>query len=116
ASPGVGGAPAIGRSRAEASRTDSPPHTRTPQSSARPTRPSRPSRFLVCYNAGADVLTTRPPKVYPMKLLVTGGAGYIGSIVSRQLLGAGHEVVVLDSLERGHRAAVAPDARFIHAD
>jgi UDP-glucose 4-epimerase len=51
-----------------------------------------------------------------MKLLVTGGAGYIGSIVSRQLLGAGHEVVVLDSLERGHRAAVAPDARFVHAD
>jgi UDP-glucose 4-epimerase len=51
-----------------------------------------------------------------MKLLVTGGAGYIGSIVSRQLLEAGHEVVVLDSLERGHRAAVAPEARFIHAD
>ncbi len=51
-----------------------------------------------------------------MKLLVTGGAGYIGSIVSRQLLGAGHDVVVLDSLERGHRAAVAPQARFVHAD
>jgi UDP-glucose 4-epimerase len=51
-----------------------------------------------------------------MKLLVTGGAGYIGSIVSRRLLGAGHEVVVLDSLERGHRAAVAPEARFVHAD
>ena len=51
-----------------------------------------------------------------MKLLVTGGAGYIGSIVSRQLLGAGHDVVVLDSLERGHRAAVAPEARFVQAD
>ena len=51
-----------------------------------------------------------------MKLLVTGGAGYIGSIVSRQLLGAGHEVVVFDSLERGHRAAVAPEARFVHGD
>ncbi|MGZ4350747.1 MAG: UDP-glucose 4-epimerase GalE, partial [Solirubrobacteraceae bacterium] len=51
-----------------------------------------------------------------MKLLVTGGAGYIGSIVSRQLLATGHEVVVLDSLERGHRAAVAPEARFVHAD
>ena len=45
-----------------------------------------------------------------MKLLVTGGAGYIGSIVARQLLGAGHDVVVLDNLERGHRAAVAPEA------
>ena len=51
-----------------------------------------------------------------MKLLVTGGAGYIGSIVSRQLLAAGHEVVVFDSLERGHRAAVAAQARFVHGD
>ncbi len=51
-----------------------------------------------------------------MKLLVTGGAGYVGSIVSRQLLDAGHEVVVLDNLERGHRDAIAPQARFVHAD
>jgi UDP-glucose 4-epimerase len=51
-----------------------------------------------------------------VKLLVTGGAGYIGSVVSRQLLAAGHDVVVLDSLERGHRAAVAPDAHFVQAD
>jgi UDP-glucose 4-epimerase len=47
-----------------------------------------------------------------MKLLVTGGAGYIGSVVSRHLLHAGHEVVVLDNLLRGHRAAVAPEARL----
>jgi UDP-glucose 4-epimerase len=51
-----------------------------------------------------------------MKLLVTGGAGYIGSIVGRQLLGAGHELVVLDNLERGHREAVPPDVRLIVAD
>jgi UDP-glucose 4-epimerase len=51
-----------------------------------------------------------------MKLLVTGGAGYIGSIVSRQLIEAGHEVVVLDNLERGHREAVAPQARLIVGD
>jgi len=51
-----------------------------------------------------------------MKLLVTGGAGYIGSVVSRQLLDAGHEVVVLDSLERGYREAVAPGARLVVAD
>lgn len=50
-----------------------------------------------------------------MKLLVTGGAGYIGSIVALQLLEAGHEVVVLDSLERGHRAAVPPRARLVIA-
>ncbi|HEY6417228.1 MAG TPA: NAD-dependent epimerase/dehydratase family protein, partial [Acidimicrobiales bacterium] len=36
-----------------------------------------------------------------MKLLVTGGAGYIGSIVAQKLLEAGHEVVVLDNLYRG---------------
>jgi UDP-glucose 4-epimerase len=50
-----------------------------------------------------------------MKLLVTGGAGYIGSIVARQLIGAGHDVVVLDNLERGHREAVG-DARLIECD
>ncbi len=47
-----------------------------------------------------------------MKLLVTGGAGYIGSVVARDLLAEGHQVVILDSLERGHREAVAPDARL----
>jgi len=51
-----------------------------------------------------------------MKLLVTGGAGYIGSIVAQQLLEAGHEVVVLDSLERGHRDAVPEGARLLEVD
>jgi UDP-glucose 4-epimerase len=51
-----------------------------------------------------------------MKLLVTGGAGYIGSIVARMLIDAGHEVVVLDNLERGHREAVAPEARLAVVD
>ena len=51
-----------------------------------------------------------------MKLLVTGGAGYIGSIVAQQLLEAGHEVVVLDSLARGHRAAVPAGARLVEVD
>jgi UDP-glucose 4-epimerase len=48
-----------------------------------------------------------------MKLLVTGGAGYIGSIVARQLIGAGHDVTVLDDLSRGHRGAVPDGARFV---
>jgi UDP-glucose 4-epimerase len=48
-----------------------------------------------------------------MKLLVTGGAGYIGSVVAHQLLQRGHEVAVLDDLSRGHRAAVPDGARFI---
>ena len=51
-----------------------------------------------------------------MKLLVTGGAGYIGSIVASQLLEAGHEVVVLDNLARGHRDAVPEGAELIELD
>ena len=51
-----------------------------------------------------------------MKLLVTGGAGYIGSIVAAQLIGAGHEVAVLDHLERGHASAVPEGARLERVD
>jgi UDP-glucose 4-epimerase len=51
-----------------------------------------------------------------VKLLVTGGAGYIGSIVASSLLAAGHEVVVFDNLERGHREAVPSDARLLVGD
>jgi UDP-glucose 4-epimerase len=51
-----------------------------------------------------------------VKLLVTGGAGYVGSVTSRLLLDAGHEVVVLDSLVTGFREAVAADATFVEKD
>jgi UDP-glucose 4-epimerase len=51
-----------------------------------------------------------------MKVLVTGGAGYIGSVVTEELLADGHEVVVYDSLYKGHREAVAAGATFVHAD
>jgi len=51
-----------------------------------------------------------------MRLLVTGGAGYIGSIVGRDLLGAGHKVVVLDNLRQGHREAVPDGAELVEAD
>ncbi|MGZ4173842.1 MAG: UDP-glucose 4-epimerase GalE [Solirubrobacteraceae bacterium] len=51
-----------------------------------------------------------------MKLLVTGGAGYIGSIVASQLLDNGHDVVVLDNLSRGHRDAVPHGAKLVVAD
>lgn len=48
-----------------------------------------------------------------MKLLVTGGAGYIGSVVAAQLVEVGHEVTVLDDLSTGHEDAVPEGARFI---
>jgi UDP-glucose 4-epimerase len=48
-----------------------------------------------------------------MRLLVTGGAGYIGSVVAAQLLDAGHEVVVLDDLSRGHASAVPEGATHV---
>jgi UDP-glucose 4-epimerase len=51
-----------------------------------------------------------------VKLLVTGGAGYIGSVTSRLLIDAGHEVVVLDNLVTGFREAVAADATFVEKD
>lgn len=47
-----------------------------------------------------------------MAVLVTGGAGYIGSAFVEQLLAAGEDAVVLDDLSRGHRAAVHPEASF----
>jgi UDP-glucose 4-epimerase len=51
-----------------------------------------------------------------MRVLVTGGAGYIGSVVAEQLLGAGHQVVVLDNLSRGHRQAVPKGAELVASD
>jgi UDP-glucose 4-epimerase len=48
-----------------------------------------------------------------MRVLVTGGAGYIGSVVIEALLGAGHDVVAYDDLSTGHRDAVMPPARLI---
>src|SRR3990172_553845 len=48
-----------------------------------------------------------------MKILVTGGAGYIGSIMTKRLLERGDEVVVVDSLERGHRETVDPKAKLM---
>ena len=48
-----------------------------------------------------------------MRLLVTGGAGYIGSVVAAMLVDGGHEVTVLDDLSTGHEDAVPPGARLV---
>lgn len=51
-----------------------------------------------------------------MRVLVTGGAGYIGSVISSRLLAQGHEVTIFDDLSRGHRAAIATAATFVRGD
>ena len=51
-----------------------------------------------------------------MRVLVAGGAGYIGSCCTEYLLDHGHEVVVLDSLVKGHRQAVDPRAQFVRGE
>jgi UDP-glucose 4-epimerase len=51
-----------------------------------------------------------------MRVFVTGGAGFIGSITVERLIAAGKEVVVFDNLSQGHRDAVHPDACFVKGD
>src|SRR3982751_4313064 len=51
-----------------------------------------------------------------MRILVTGGAGYIGSVVTEQLINDGHQVVVYDNLYKGHLDAVVAKAEFIQGD
>ena len=48
-----------------------------------------------------------------MKFLVTGGAGYIGGVMTAQLIAAGHETTVLDNLVKGHRQAIPAKAHFV---
>ena len=50
------------------------------------------------------------------RILVTGGAGYVGSVSVEAFLAAGHDVVVLDDLSTGHRSAVSDGARLIVGD
>ena len=51
-----------------------------------------------------------------MKVLVTGGAGYVGSACVRRLVSEGHDVVALDDLSQGKRAALAKGAELIVGD
>ena len=51
-----------------------------------------------------------------MRILVTGGAGYIGSVMTDVLVEGGHDVTVFDNLSRGHRDAISPRARFVEGD
>lgn len=51
-----------------------------------------------------------------VRVLITGGAGYIGSVAVERALAAGHEVGVLDNLWRGHRGAIPDDVAFLQVD
>lgn len=51
-----------------------------------------------------------------MKVVVTGGAGYIGSVVATMLIEAGHEVIVLDNLSHGYKEAVPKGAKFVNSN
>ena len=48
-----------------------------------------------------------------MRILVTGGAGYVGSVTVERLLAAGHDVAVVDDLSTGHRASVPFEAAYV---
>src|ERR1044071_4398103 len=51
-----------------------------------------------------------------MRVFVTGGAGYIGSVVTEELIKDGHEVVVYDNLSKGHLQSVIDPASFVQGD
>src|ERR1700683_1269452 len=51
-----------------------------------------------------------------MHIFVTGGAGYIGSICSEELINAGYQVTIFDNLSEGHQAAIDKRAKFIKGD
>jgi UDP-glucose 4-epimerase len=51
-----------------------------------------------------------------MNILVTGGAGFVGSVCAEQLLAQGHHVVIIDNLATGHREAAPTGATFVEAD
>jgi UDP-glucose 4-epimerase len=60
-----------------------------------------------------DTTLTEEPEPMPDRILVTGGAGYIGSVITFQLLKKGFEVIVFDNLSNGHKKAVPPKAKLV---
>lgn len=51
-----------------------------------------------------------------MNILVTGGAGYVGSVVAEELMNEKNRVIILDNLQKGHKGAIHPEAEFVLAD
>ena len=101
------------RHRPSAARARTPPRPRRAARSGARTPPRGPRSSGRAHPEGTDGLVLTLDR---MKLLVTGGAGYIGSIVAAQLVAAGHDVAVLDSLYRGHAQAIPAGARHLDVD
>jgi UDP-glucose 4-epimerase len=72
--------------------------------------------FFLVLMLRALVICQEIDKGRAMPILVTGGAGYVGSVIVEDLLNQGRQVVVLDNLQQGHRPAVLPEAAFVQAD
>src|SRR5919197_4371107 len=70
---------------------------------------------MICQLRGPVLITHHSSLITAMRILVTGGAGYIGSHAVRLFLARGHDVWVYDNLSMGHRAAV-PAERLIVGD
>src|SRR5436190_22228106 len=78
-------------------------------------------KFPHCQDFSWSILHTTDPVGFivrraHMNILVTGGAGYIGSTVADCLIQKGHEVTVYDNLSHGHEEAVPPGALFVKGD
>ncbi len=64
----------------------------------------------------SKIRMTNQKKIELMRILVVGGAGYIGSHVTKSLLEAGHQPVVVDNLQTGKVENLLPRVPFVHAD
>jgi UDP-glucose 4-epimerase len=86
----------------------------------RPTFITKPQSFRaaeICISPRRIHAATEPVSFATMtRILVTGGAGYVGSVSVEALLAAGHDVIVLDDLSTGHTAAVPRGAKLIAGD
>ena len=98
----------VARSGTPATRRSAASHRADPPASSTDAAPAPPARAA---EHGRSRAPRAPAAHLPeilMRVLVTGGAGYVGSVSVEALVAAGHDVIVLDDLSKGHREAVAP--------
>jgi UDP-glucose 4-epimerase len=61
-------------------------------------------------------MLARNQAILNMRIVVTGGAGYIGSVVTEELIRDGHDVTVFDNLQKGHAGSITPPAQLVRGD